>query len=114
MASVAASAEDYAPRMLFGDYVCELVAQAGDRLEIIAGDAVDSRSPTTAASGSVSPTAAASRPTRSCWRWAIFRPAPPRGIDPAALGAVYVDDPWYGGFGDGLAPTTPSCCSAPL
>ncbi|HEX8216216.1 MAG TPA: FAD/NAD(P)-binding protein, partial [Allosphingosinicella sp.] len=31
-------AEDYAPRMIFGDYMQELLAGAGDRLEIVRGE----------------------------------------------------------------------------
>ena len=35
------AAEDYAPRMMFGDYVRELIAAAGDRLQVLSGEAVD-------------------------------------------------------------------------
>ena len=47
-----------------------------------------------AASGS--PTGARSRPTRSVLAPGNFRPATPPGIDPAALGPLWVDDPWAG------------------
>lgn len=93
-------ADDYAPRMLFGDYLCELMREAGDRLEVVAGEAMD-----VAGNG------------RQCVRLrdggaveadavvlalGNLRPATPPGIDPAALGQLYVDDPWFGGISDGL------------
>jgi len=95
-------AEDYAPRMLFGDYVCELVAQAGDRLEILAGEAVG----VTAGDGAERVSLADGRILSAdavVLAMGNLRPATPPNLDPDALGAAYVDDPWYGGFSDGMA-----------
>jgi uncharacterized NAD(P)/FAD-binding protein YdhS len=89
-------AEDFAPRMLYGDYLQGLLAEAG--IEAVRGEAVD------LAGGAV---------RLSDGRWleadamvlapGNFRPARPRGIDPAALGAAWVEDPWASGL-DGLGP----------
>ena len=65
-------AEDYAPRMLFGDYVRELMAEAGDRLRIIQGEAIDVEVIDRFRCGL--PTAAPSRPIRWCLRSAISVP----------------------------------------
>jgi uncharacterized NAD(P)/FAD-binding protein YdhS len=87
-------AEDFAPRMLYGDYLQELLAEAG--IEAVPGEAVD------IAGGAV-------RLADGRWLEADavvlapgnFRPGTPRGIDPVALGAAWVEDPWAGGL-DGL------------
>ena len=95
-------AEDYAPRMLFGDYVCELVAKAGDRLEILAGEAVEITAEESGERVGLADgrTLAADAVVLAMGN---LRPATPPDLDPDALGAVYFDDPWYGGFSDGLA-----------
>ena len=95
------AADDYAPRMLFGDYLAELMAGAGDRLEIVAGEAVAIE----AAEGGERVRLADGRSLdadAAVLALGNLRPAPVRGIEPARLGAVYVDDPWYGGFTEGL------------
>jgi uncharacterized NAD(P)/FAD-binding protein YdhS len=86
--------EDYAPRMVYGDYLTGLLAEAG--IEAVAGEAVD------VADGAVlladgrriAADAVVLAPGN-------FPPATPRGIDVAALGDAWVDDPWAGGL-DGL------------
>ena len=94
--------EDYAPRMLFGDYLCELVAQAGDRLEILAGEAVE----VTAANGGEQVGLADGRTLAAdavVLAMGNLRPATPPSLDRSELGALYVDDPWFGGFGEDLS-----------
>ena len=82
--------------MLFGDYVVALLGEAGEGLEVVRGEAVevDGR-------GSCSPTDGRSMPVRSCWRRHL-PPATPRGIDPVALGPLWVADPWSGEIAAGL------------
>ena len=93
-------AEDYAPRMLFGDYVRELMAEAGDRLRIIQGEAIDVQGDR--------PLQVRLADGRAVEADSVvlalgnLRPAIPRGIDPAELGDVLVEDPWFGGIVDGL------------
>jgi uncharacterized NAD(P)/FAD-binding protein YdhS len=90
------TAEDFAPRMLYGDYLAELLK--GADVSIASGEAVDIAPDGTvrlASGGAVEAEAAVLAPGN-------FRPATPRGIDPAALGALWVDDPWTEGFADGL------------
>lgn len=90
------TAEDFAPRMLYGDYLAELLK--GADVSIASGEAVDLAPDGTvrlASGGTVDAEAAVLAPGN-------FRPATPRGIDPAALGSLWVDDPWKEGFADGL------------
>jgi uncharacterized NAD(P)/FAD-binding protein YdhS len=91
-------AEDYAPRMLFGDYMEELLAAAGDGLEIVRGEAVDvGEDGVLLADGRrIEAGAAVLAPGN-------LRPAVPAGIDPAALGPLWLGDPWSRSLGDGLA-----------
>ena len=88
--------EDYAPRMLYGDYLGELLDESG--VPVVCGEAVD------VADGAVV-LADGRRQAADAVVLAPgnFRPATPRGIDPAALGDLWVDDPWAGGL-DGLGP----------
>ena len=88
--------EDYAPRMLYGDYLGELLDESG--VPVVRGEAVD------VADGAVM-LADGQRLAADAVVLAPgnFRPATPRGIDPAALGDLWVDDPWAGGL-DGLGP----------
>jgi uncharacterized NAD(P)/FAD-binding protein YdhS len=94
------AADDYAPRMLFGDYLTgEMDAAAG--IEIVKGEAVD-----------IVRDAAGERVVlwdgRTIAADAVvlalgnLRPAILPGIDPRALGRVHVDDPWFGDFASGL------------
>jgi uncharacterized NAD(P)/FAD-binding protein YdhS len=91
-------AESFVPRMVYGDYLASLLALAP--VEIVAGEAVD-----VAADGRVrladgrmiAADAAVLAPGN-------FRPATPRGIDPAALGPLWMADPWKGELGAGLGP----------
>jgi uncharacterized NAD(P)/FAD-binding protein YdhS len=94
-------ADDFAPRRLYGDYLEALLAAAGDGLETVRGEAIDivpGESVRLADGRAIEADAAVLAPGN-------FKPATPRGIDPAALGAVWVEDPWAGGLSRGLAPT---------
>ena len=89
------TAEDYAPRMLYGDYLAELLREAG--IEAVKGEAVD------VAEGRVAlANGGAIEADRVILAPGNFKPATPRGIDPAALGPLWVDDPWAEGIADGL------------
>jgi uncharacterized NAD(P)/FAD-binding protein YdhS len=93
-------AEAFAPRMLYGDYLEEQLAQAGDGLEIVRGEAVDMPSDGSvrlADGRTINSDAVIIAPGN-------FKPATPRGIDPDLLGALWVDDPWAGASSDGLGP----------
>jgi uncharacterized NAD(P)/FAD-binding protein YdhS len=94
-------ADDYAPRMDFGDYLCAEMDAVRDRVDVVLGEAVDVRP---AADGEQ----VVLRDGRTIDADAVvlalgnLRPATLPGIDPARLGRAYVDDPWYGGLLDGL------------
>jgi uncharacterized NAD(P)/FAD-binding protein YdhS len=87
--------ESYAPRMVYGDYLAELLGEAG--IEPVRGEAVDvAGGALVLADGrSIAADSVVLAPGN-------FRPATPRGIDPAGLGDAWVEDPWAGGL-DGLA-----------
>ena len=89
------TAEDYAPRMLYGDYLAGLLAEAG--IAAVKGEAVDISAGRVALAngGAIEADAVILAPGN-------FKPATPRGIDPAALGPLWVDDPWAEGIADGL------------
>jgi uncharacterized NAD(P)/FAD-binding protein YdhS len=94
--------DDYAPRMLFGDYLAELMDAAGGRLTVVSGEAVavdrsDAGETVRLDDGRTIEADAAVLALGN------LRPAPVPGIDPVALDGLYVADPWYGGFADGLA-----------
>ncbi len=92
-------AEAFAPRMLYGDYLEEQLAGAGERLEIVRGEAVDmpSEASVSLADGrTIDADAIILAPGN-------FKPATPRGIDPDSLGSLWVDDPWAGASVEGLA-----------
>lgn len=94
--------DDYAPRMLFGDYLTEQLAGVRDRIEIVEGEAAD-----------VVRTGAAEEVRLGDGRTVAadavilalgnLRPASPAGLDPVELDGALVTDPWFGGFADGLA-----------
>jgi len=89
------TAEDYAPRMLYGDYLTEALRAAG--MAAVKGEAVD------IADGRVLlANGGAIHADKFILAPGNFKPATPRGIDPAALGALWVDDPWAQGIGGGL------------
>ena len=92
----AATEEDYAPRMVYGDYLTDLLAEAD--VKIVRGEAVD------IADGAVL-LADGQRLAADAMVLAPgnFPPATPRGIDVASLGGVWVEDPWSGAL-DGLGP----------
>ena len=99
----AGGAENYAPRMLFGDHVCEAMAAAGDRLELVAGEAVD----VAADAGGERVRLADGRAVEAdsaVLALGNLRPAPLPGLDPERLGEAYVEDPWYGDLAAGLGP----------
>jgi uncharacterized NAD(P)/FAD-binding protein YdhS len=89
-----ATEEDYAPRLVYGDYLTGLLAEAG--IAAVQGEAVDvARGAVLLADGRrLAADAVVLAPGN-------FRPATPRGIDVAALGEVWIEDPWAGGL-DGL------------
>ena len=91
------SAEDFAPRMLFGDYVVELLGKAGEGLEIVRGEAVDADGAEVvlAGGGRIAAEAVVLAPGN-------LPPATPPGIAPEALGSLWVGDPWAGAIADGL------------
>lgn len=90
-------ADSFAPRIRFGDYVEELLAAAGERLEIVRGEAVD------LAEGAVL-LGDGRRIAADAVVLALgnFAPATPRGIDPEALGERWVADPWSSDWAAGL------------
>ena len=88
-------AEDYAPRMLYGDYLTELLAEAG--IVPVRGEAVATNGAgVRLADGQmIAADAVVLAPGN-------FTPATPRGIDPEALGDLWVEDPWAGDLTQGL------------
>jgi uncharacterized NAD(P)/FAD-binding protein YdhS len=89
------TAEDYAPRMLYGDYLSGLLHEAG--VEAVRGEAVDLRENRVllANGGAIEADRVILAPGN-------FKPATPGGVDAAALGPLWVDDPWAEGIADGL------------
>ena len=87
--------EDFAPRMLYGDYLAGLLAEAG--VETVRGEAVDlaGGAVVLADGGRVEADVTILAPGN-------LKPATPPGIDPEALGPLWIDDPWAEGIGDGL------------
>jgi uncharacterized NAD(P)/FAD-binding protein YdhS len=92
----AATEEDYAPRMVYGDYLTELLAEA--EVQVVRGEAVDIEDGAVllADGQRLAADAMVLAPGN-------FPPATPRGIDVASLGASWVDDPWSGAL-EGLGP----------
>jgi len=87
----ATTEEDYAPRMVFGDYLTELLGESGVR--VVHGEAVD------VVDGAVVLADGQRLPAdQVVLAPGNFPPAPLRGIDAAALGDAWVDDPWAGGL----------------
>jgi uncharacterized NAD(P)/FAD-binding protein YdhS len=89
------TAEDYAPRMLYGDYLTELLREA--EVAVVNGEAVDIRGSEVLLAGG-----GAVEADRIVLAPGNFKPATPRGVDAQALGALWVDDPWAEGIADGL------------
>jgi uncharacterized NAD(P)/FAD-binding protein YdhS len=91
------TAESFAPRMAYGDYVVEQLAASGEGLEIVRGEAVDVEgSNVLLADGRrIEADAVVLAPGN-------LPPATPRGIDSEALGLRWVADPWAPGIADGL------------
>jgi uncharacterized NAD(P)/FAD-binding protein YdhS len=90
--------EGFAPRMAYGEYLAGLIATAGDGLEIVRGEAVDvapGERICLADGRTIAADAVILAPGN-------FPPATPPGIDPAALGALWIGDPWAGGMPAGL------------
>jgi uncharacterized NAD(P)/FAD-binding protein YdhS len=89
-------AESFAPRAVYGDYLAGLLASAP--VEIVAAEAVDVEADgrvLLADGRGIEAGAAVLAPGN-------FRPATPRGIDPAALGPLWAADPWSDGLAEGL------------
>jgi uncharacterized NAD(P)/FAD-binding protein YdhS len=93
------TAEAYAPRMLFGDYLEELLAAASGP-EIVAGEAVD-----VDAGGVTLADGRRIAADASVLALGNLRPAVPRGIDRDALGGAFIGDPWAGDIAAGLGPS---------
>jgi uncharacterized NAD(P)/FAD-binding protein YdhS len=91
------SAEGFAPRMLFGDYVTALLGAAGEGLEIVRGEAVDVDSGEVVLAGGrrIASEAVVLAPGN-------LPPATPRGVEPERLGPVWIADPWAAPIADGL------------
>jgi uncharacterized NAD(P)/FAD-binding protein YdhS len=91
-------AEDYAPRMLFGDYMVERLRAGGERLEMVRGEAVDVEAGAVVLAGGrrIEAEAVVLAPGN-------LPPATPRGIDAEALGTIWRGDPWASGLADGLS-----------
>jgi uncharacterized NAD(P)/FAD-binding protein YdhS len=87
--------EDFAPRMLYGDYLAELLGAAP--VEVVRGEAVaiEEGAVRLADGGRVEADALVLAPGN-------FTPATPRGVDPAALGSLWAEDPWAEGIAEGL------------
>jgi uncharacterized NAD(P)/FAD-binding protein YdhS len=86
-------AEAYAPRMAYGDYIASLLAELGDRVTIVSGEAVD------VAAGPDGEHVKLADGREILADAAILalgnlRPAVPGGIDAAALGDAWIGDPW--------------------
>jgi uncharacterized NAD(P)/FAD-binding protein YdhS len=93
------TAESFAPRMAYGDYVVEQLDAAGPGLEIVRGEAVDVEATHVllADGRGIEADAVVLAPGN-------LPPATPRGIDAAALGALWLGDPWAAPIADGLGP----------
>jgi uncharacterized NAD(P)/FAD-binding protein YdhS len=85
--------EDYAPRMVYGDYVTGLLAEAGDAIALVRGAATDvvpgddGEHVRLADGREIVADAVVLAPGN-------LRPAVPGGIDAAALGGTWIGDPW--------------------
>ena len=95
--------EDYAPRMLFGDYLTEQMEQVGDRLDIVEGDAVDVVRDGQGEAVRLSDGRALSADA-VILALGNLRPGVPQGLDSAQLDGALVEDPWFGGFAEALGP----------
>jgi uncharacterized NAD(P)/FAD-binding protein YdhS len=96
------TADDYAPRMVFGDYLTEVMALERDRLDIVSGEARDVRPANDGeevllADGRI---VAADSVVLALGN---LRPAPLAALPAEALGGCYVEDPWFGRLGEGLS-----------
>ena len=101
IASRGGSADDYARREDFGDYLSGLLEAAGDRIGVVSCDAV-----------AIERAGGREQVRLGDGRCIIadavvlalgnLRPAIPAGIDAGRLGAAFVDDPWYGGLADAI------------
>ena len=89
--------EDYAPRMLYGDYLAGLLAEAGDGIEVVRGEAVAIEDDAVRLADGMRVEA-----DHVVLAPGNFTPATPPGIDPPALGAIWVEDPWAGNLAEGL------------
>jgi uncharacterized NAD(P)/FAD-binding protein YdhS len=86
--------EDFAPRMLYGDYLAELLAGAG--IAAVRDEAIDLADGVVLADGGrIDADVVVLAPGN-------LKPATPPGIDPEALGPLWHDDPWAEGIADGL------------
>jgi len=87
--------EDFAPRMIYGDYIAGLLYEA--EIPTIEGEAVDiAEGAAILADGRRIPA------DRYVLAPGNFKPATPPGIDPEALGPLWVADPWAEGIAEGL------------
>jgi uncharacterized NAD(P)/FAD-binding protein YdhS len=94
------AAEDYAPRMVFGEYLRGLMEAARGRLDVVEGEAVGA-----ALDGAAEVNLGDGRAVAAdavVLALGNLRPAPLAGVPPRALGRAYVDDPWFGRLRDAL------------
>ena len=93
--------ESYAPRMTYGDYVTGLLAEAGHRVAVVHGEAVDIA---VGADGEHLRLADGSEIVADAAILALGNqcPAVPGRIDVAALGDAWIGDPWADLRADGL------------
>ncbi|MFN3944794.1 MAG: FAD/NAD(P)-binding protein [Allosphingosinicella sp.] len=89
---------EFAPRRLYGSYVEQLLADAGDRIEIVRDEARD------ILPGEQVVLKSGRRIDADAVVLAVgnFPPGPLRGLSEAELPGIYVPDPWAGDFADGL------------
>jgi uncharacterized NAD(P)/FAD-binding protein YdhS len=92
---------DFAPRRLYGAYVEELLAEAGDAAEIVHGEAVDVE-PGERVRLADGRTIDADAVVLAVGN---LPPARLRGLSEAELLGIYVADPWAGDFAEGLEDT---------
>lgn len=91
------TAESFAPRMTFGDYMVEQLAAVGHGLEIVSGEAVDvdAGAVRLADGRTIAADAIVLAPGN-------LPPTTPRSIEPDALRSLWVADPWAAPIADGL------------
>lgn len=96
------SAEDYAPRMVFGDYLTEQMGAEPGRLDIVSGEARDLRAQDDGEAIVLADGRAIAADV-AVLALGNLPPAPLAALPAEELGACYVEDPWFGRPADGLS-----------